>query len=209
MLALVAWNFVGRMEPSIAYTWGSTAQERQMVFPCDRYMSDSDDVYFRAIAVQAPAHILFRWLCQLKVASYSYDSIDKLERVFFKGQERIPNAYSPQELTPGTETLAPEQRFMGVFKLVEFEQNRHLTIILDSPLAIAIFGDIAASYVIFPLTDKFCRLVLKGHVRYPRNSFWAWIRWVEPWGDLLMMRKQFFRLKHLAENEAARNCENT
>jgi len=103
-----------------------------MVFPCDHYMSDSDDVYFRAIDVKAPAPILFRWLCQLKVAS-CYDWIDNLERAFFKGQERIPSPYSPKELTPGTETLALDQRFMGVFKLMEFEQNRHLTMIMDVP----------------------------------------------------------------------------
>jgi len=190
------------MESSIAYTWGSSAEERQMVFPCDRYMSDSDDVYFRAIDVKAPVPILFRWLCQLKVASYSYDWIDNLERAFFEGEEQIPSAYSPKQLTPGTENLAPGQRFMGVFKLVEFEQDHHLTMIMDAPPAIAIFGDVAASYVVFPRTENTCRLVLKGHVRYPRNSFGFWMRWLLPWGDLLMMQKQFLMLKHLAENQA-------
>jgi hypothetical protein len=117
----------------IAYTWGSTAEERQMVFPCDRYIENSDEVYFRAINVKAPAFILWRWLCQLRVASYSYDFLDRLERIFFEGQERIPSSESPDKLIPGLEILAPDQRFMGVFKLVEFETNRHLTMIMDCP----------------------------------------------------------------------------
>jgi hypothetical protein len=102
------------------------------------------------------------------------------------------------------ENLAPEQRVMGVFKLVEFEENRHLTIVMDDERAITMFGNIAASYVIFPITENSCRLILKGHIRYPRNIFWSWIRWVLPWGDLLMMRQQFLRLKNLAECQA--NC---
>ncbi len=189
------------MEQGIAYTWGSTPEERLMPFPCDRYIDSSDEAYFRAIDVQAPAPILFRWLCQLKVGSYSYDWMDHLERIFFKVQESIPSHPSPKQLLPGLENLGLGQRIMGIFKLVEVEQNRHLTIVMDDKRAISIFGDIAASYVIFPVTPNTCRLVLKGHIRYPRNSFWSWIRWVLPWGDLLMMRKQFLRLKNLAESQ--------
>ncbi|MBE9169236.1 hypothetical protein IQ238_17475 [Pleurocapsales cyanobacterium LEGE 06147] len=190
------------MKKSIAYTWGSTAEERQMVFPCDRYIDNSDDVYFRAIDVKAPASILWKWLCQLKVSSYSYDFLDRLERIFFQGQERIPSPESPAKLIPGLEILAPDQRFMGVFKLVEFETNRHLTMIMDAQKAIQIFGDVVASYVIKPTTENTCRLILKGHVRYPKNIYGKWMHYVLPWGDLLMMRKQFVRLKHLAENQA-------
>jgi hypothetical protein len=192
------------MKPEIALTWGSTERERQLRYPCDRYLPDNDEAYFRAIDVNAPTPTLFRWLCQLKVASYSYDWIDNLERLFFEGKERIPLPDSPQELTPGAEILAPEQRFMGVFKLVEFEPNRHLTMVMDAPLAVEVFGEVAASYVIFPKTPHSCRLVLKGLLRYPRNSVWSGMRWVLPWGDLWMMQQQFRTLKRLAETQAVR-----
>jgi hypothetical protein len=190
------------MERSIAYTWGSTHEERLMAFQCDRYMGSSDEAYFRAINVEAPCQILFRWLCQLKVGSYSYDWIDRLERVFFKVDESISSRPCPKQLLPGLENLAPGQRVMGIFKLVEFEQNKHLTIVMDDEQAISIFGNIAASYVVLPITQNTCRLILKGLIRYPRNSFWSWMRYFLPWGDLFMMRQQFFRLKSLAESQA-------
>lgn len=98
---------------------------------------------------------------------------------------------------------------MGIFKLVEFEQNKHLTIVMDDEQAISIFGEIAASYVVLPITQNTCRLILKGLIRYPRNSFWSWMRYILPWGDLLMMRQQFFRLKTLAESQTNSSSEVT
>ena len=108
---------------------------------------------------------------------------------------------SPNQLIPGLENLVLGQRVMGIFKRVEFEPNRHLTIILDDEQAISIFGDIAASYVVLPVTQSSCRLILKGLIRYPRNSFWSWMRYILPWGDLLMMRQQFLRLESLAQSQ--------
>lgn len=197
------------MERGIAYTWGSTLEERLMPFPCDRYMDSSDEAYFRAIDVKAPTKILFRWLCQLRVGSYSYDWIDHIERKFFKVTESIPEHPSPKQLLTGIENLAPGQRVMGIFKVVEFEQNRHLTIVMDDEQAISMFGNIAASYVILPITQDTCRLILKGLIRYPRNTFWSWMRWFLPWGDLFMMRQQFLRLKSLAECQATSSSEVT
>jgi hypothetical protein len=42
------------------------------------------------------------------------------------------------------------QRVISIFKLVEFEPDRHLTLVIASKRSIAIFGEIAVSYVIFP-----------------------------------------------------------
>lgn len=197
------------MEQGIAYTWGSTVEERLMSFPCDRYMNSSDEAYFRAIDVKAPTQILFRWLCQLKLGSYSYDWIDQAERKIFQGAESISKHPSPRQLLPDIENLAPGQRVMGIFKLVEFEQNRHLTIVIDDEQAISIFGNIAASYVVFPITSNTCRLILKGLIRYPKNSFLPWMRYFLPWGDLFMMRQQFLRLKSLAECQVSSSSEVT
>ena len=172
---------------SLASVWGSTPEERRMRYPCDRYLSGIDGEYFRATDVRAPAAVLFRWLCQLKVAPYSYDLIDNFGN------------RSPRELTPGVEKLELGQRVMGIFEIVDFERDNHLTVTMSDPLAISIFGRIALSYVVLPISDDSCRLVAKMRVRYPRRAPWSWMRWFLPWGDLVMMRKQLLTLKHLAE----------
>lgn len=174
---------------SIAYTWGSTPGERREGFPCDHYLPGADDVYFRAVDVSVPAPVLFRWLCQLKVAPYSYDWIDNFGR------------RSPRHLVPGAGNLAVGQRIMTIFKLVDFEENEHLTVVLDLPRAVSVFGLVAMSYAVLPTSDGSCRLVAKINVRYPRKSPWSFMRWLLPWGDLLMMRKQLLTLKHLSENQ--------
>ena len=141
--------------------------------------------------VSAPAPQLFRWLCQLKVAPYSYDWIDNFGR------------RSPRRLVPGAENLAVGQKVMTIFKLVEFERDRHLTLVLDLPRASSILGRAAVSYAVSPKTDGSCRLVVKMLVRYPRQPPWSSMRWFLPWGDLIMMRKQLLTLKHLSENQTA------
>ena len=61
-------------------SWGDTAAERAMALPCDPLMPDPDSIYHRAVDVDAPPEQLFRWLCQLRAAPYSYDWIDNRGR---------------------------------------------------------------------------------------------------------------------------------
>ena len=50
------------------------------MFPCDKVLPDFTDAYYRGITVHAEPATLFRWLCQLRIAPYSYDWIDNLGR---------------------------------------------------------------------------------------------------------------------------------
>jgi hypothetical protein len=164
-----------------------------MAYPCDRYLPNADAAYFRAVDVKGSAAATFRWLCQLRAAPYSYDWIDNRGR------------RSPRQLTPGLEQLATGQRVMTIFRLVEYERDHHLTLVMDSPRDIAIFGEVAASYMVIPKTEERCRLVAKLLVRYPTSGVWRSMRWILPLGDLVMMRKQLLTLKRLIERrEGAR-----
>jgi hypothetical protein len=175
---------------SAAYTWGTEDAERRLPFPCDRYVAQAEGAYFRGITVRATPAILFRWLCQMRAAPYSYDWIDN-------GGRR-----SPRTLTPGLEHLAVGQSVMRIFTLVDFAQDRHLTLrIKHGTGAFSLFGDLALTYLIVPESPERCRLLVKIVVLYPRGFRGALMRWGLPWGDLMMMRCQLLNLKALAESQ--------
>ena len=179
---------------SVAVTWGTTVDERLMPFPCDPHVRAPDAAYFRGVDVQAPAAVVFRWLCQLRVAPYSYDWIDNLGRP------------SPRQLTPGLEQLAVGQRLMTGFELAEFEVDRHLTLVARPSFG-RVFGleALAVSYVVLPRDAGCSRLLVKVLVRHVPGLIGSLASWLLPWGDLVMMRKQLLNLKYLAEDHARRD----
>ncbi len=173
--------------PSISHNWGTNAQERQLAFSCDTLIPQPDATLYRGVTIHASREVIFRWLCQMRVAPYSYDWIDNFGR------------QSPQELTPGLDQLAVGQDVMTIFNLVAFARNEHITIRMKpNTRAYRIFGDIAGSYLIVP-ENKGCRLLVKLVVRYTRGGPALMMRNVLPWGDLLMMRRQLLNFKKLAE----------
>lgn len=78
--------------------WGTRPSERTLGFACDRVLPGPSDALYRGITVHASAPILYRWLCQLRVAPYSYDWIDNRGR------------RSPDQLTKGLDELEVGQR---------------------------------------------------------------------------------------------------
>jgi hypothetical protein len=90
--------------PACVAQRGSTVAERAERFPSDELIAAADHTMFRAVDVEAPQSVTFRWPCQLRAASYGYDKLDSFDR------------RSPQELTPSLENLAPGQRLQTIFK---------------------------------------------------------------------------------------------
>jgi hypothetical protein len=174
--------------PSISHNWGTELHERRLEFPCDRHISVFDEAYYRGITIQSEPEIIFRWLCQMRVAPYSYDWIDNFGR------------QSPRKLILGLDNLAIGQTVMTIFEIIDFRKNRHLTIRLRKDIpGSKIFGDVGGSYVIIPKNDDACRLVVKLRVRYPKGMLGLLARLTLPWGDLIMMRRQMINFKELSE----------
>jgi hypothetical protein len=178
------------LHDSAIYNWGATSAERARRQPCDRFLPEADDALYRAVDIAAPPGVAFRWLCQLRVAPYSYDWIDNLGR------------QSPRVLTPGLDQLVIGQRVMGIFRLVDFKRDRHLTVVADSERAAVFLGELAITYALTSVRRR-SRLVVKLLVRYPRGLLGAAMRNTLPLADLVMMRKQLLTLKQLAETQSS------
>jgi len=169
--------------------WGSSAEERAATYPCDALIGGPDGVVFRAVEIAARAELVFRWLCQLRIAPYSYDLIDNLGR------------RSPRHIIDGLDQLELGQRFMVMFRLTAFENDRSIT--LESKTAA--FGRVAATYLVVPIGPARSRLVVKLAYVAPGGPYGWLLKQVLPAGDLIMMRKQLLTLKRLIEHDADRD----
>ena len=167
--------------------WGTTEAERRATYPADRYLEDPDDILFRAVDVDAPADVTFRWVCQLRVAPYSYDWLDNYGR------------QSPRTLTPGLEDLALGQTVMTFFEIVDFVPGRHVT----ARTRPSRYGVFVATYAVVPVDAHRSRIVVKLLARYPPLARMLG-RWAMPFGDWVMMRRPLLNLKTLAERSARR-----
>jgi hypothetical protein len=169
---------------SVADSWGTTAEERRRSYPCDALAGDDWAALYRSVSVRARPATVFRWLCQMRKAPYSYDWLDNFGR------------RSPRKLIPGLEQLEIGQSVMTIFRIVSFEPDLHLTLELAAPLSGAALAYI--SYVVAPegngsrLTAKIVGPPAKG--RLARTAWRALA-----WADLVMMRKQLLNFRQLAE----------
>ena len=184
--------------------WGATEAELAASFPSERFVPGPHDRSVRAIDIDAPQDIVWRWLCQMRTAPYSYDWLDNA------GQQ------SPPELTPGLDQLAIGQEIMKtrpwcIFELVEFEHERHITMQVTPKARFALWknastfwGKPACSYVIDPRGPGRVR-VRVGVVGRERGGIIQRLRnIVFPAIEAVMMRRQLLNFKELAERDARR-----
>ena len=169
--------------------WGTGPADERRRCLGDRFAPQPVERWFRAVTVEAAPAVVFRWLCQLRVAPYSYDLLDNRGR------------RSPRSLTPGLERLEIGQEFMSIFTLVDFRADAHLVLKMTSNRALRLFGPFTVVYEVEPAGRDRTRLLVTllvgdgtgpGPVAAARRRALAW-------GDLLMMRKQLTTFKALAE----------
>jgi len=165
--------------------WGTTPGERAEALGCDALVPDGIRLA-RAVDVAAPAEVVFRWLCQLRAAPYSYDLLDNFGR------------RSPQVLVAGLERLEVGQPFMTIFRLRAFEPGRSVTLEHRGRA----FGHVAVTYLVTPAGPQDSRLRQRiawtpPRVPFGRRALTAALAA----GDLVMTRRQLLNLKGLAERD--------
>lgn len=164
--------------------WNVTAEERVADHPADAHLPVRGTHFVRAIDVDADPATVFRWLCQIKVAPYSYDLIDNFGR------------RSPRTLTPGAEDLELGQ-MLTVAPIVDFEVGRHITAATTGRNA-RIFGGVVLSYQVVPGLTTRSRILVCLALPSPHGLGRLWQAFLGA-GDLVMMRRQLLNLKRYAE----------
>jgi hypothetical protein len=173
----------------IGTTWNVTPAEQAARLPCDDLMPGAVRLD-RAISIDAPVSIVFAWLCQLRVAPYSYDLLDNIGR-------RSPRVRSA-ELTD----LAVGQPFVRIFGLVHifelaaFAADEHITLQPRVDSVMSRLASVSNTYSVRP-EGRGTRL----HVRVLFEGPWL-LGQTLALVNLLMMRKQLRVLKKLAERDA-------
>jgi hypothetical protein len=145
-----------------------------------------EETWYRAVTVYASVERVFRWICQLRAAPYSYDWIDNFGR------------QSPRQLIDGLERLEIGQRVMTIFRVDSFLIDRFMTIV-PWPTARLLCSDLRITYRCASVGKDQTRLMVRVQIRYPNVPFRSLISTFLQPGDLVMMRKQLLTLKHLAE----------
>jgi hypothetical protein len=168
--------------------WGiNLAEMRNERWPrAEQDRSVPEETWYRAVCVNAPRNTVFRWVCQLRTAPYSYDWIDNFGR------------QSPRHLIAAVEPLQIGQKVMRIFRVGDFSIDRFITIVLWPPRSV-LCSKLRITYVCAAVGRNQTRLMVRVQIWYPKHPFRPIVCALVPPGDLFMMRKQLLTLKQLAE----------
>ena len=175
--------------------WGTDDSIRTREWECQKYVPEPNETFFRGVRVAAPKEMIFRWMCQLRVAPYSYDWVDNAGR------------QSPRVPTPGAARLTVGQRTLIIFRIAEFTDGESITLRV-APIWRWLWGDVTCTYKVLDNGDGTCGLYLAlaassvpGKIMGPTGLFYI-RKFFFPWGELMMVRKQLLTLKMLSERQA-------
>jgi hypothetical protein len=174
--------------------WGTSPAERARSTPADDLVPAPRARWTRGVTSAAPPAVLWRWVCQLTVAPYSYDLLDNVEWSS-SAPLRLPLVRrSPRQLTAGADDVRVGQRLLVLFVVDAVVPGEHLTLRRArrgrGPVA-----EFAITYAVGP-DPAGSRLVATVLVDGTRRG--GLLRTLLAWGDLVMMRRQLRTLAALA-----------
>jgi hypothetical protein len=152
-------------------------------YPCDDLVPNPAFQAWRGVTVHARAEQVWPWVAQIRLAPYSYDSIDNLGRRSPRDLRGLPEPVVGESFT-----TAFGGRRVG--RIVSVDPGHHLT---------GTIMGVSMSYLLVPIHENMkTRLLLKlvtagGRTIAPLLSI----------GDLIMARRQLLNLAALAERAAA------
>jgi hypothetical protein len=166
----------------IGERWGVTDEEVAAHYPCDDVVASPAVQVWRGITVDATPAQIWPWLCQLRLAPYSYDWLDNLG---YRSPRELRGLPDPQ---PGEAFSRVAGGRIAVGRVLSVSHEEHLTA--------QIMGAVL-SYVLRPEAGG-TRLLMK--VVLERR----WYAVPVAVGDWPMARRQLLNLKSLAEATAVR-----
>ncbi|MCW2572008.1 MAG: polyketide cyclase [Frankiales bacterium] len=161
----------------IGERWGVTDAEVARRYPCDDVLLSPALQLWRGVTVHASPGEVWPWLCQVRLAPYSYDWLDNLGH------------RSPRELR-GLPDPRPGEPFSCVGGRIKV--GRVLSVVHEQQLTANILGAVM-SYVLCPDGGS-TRLLLKIVMEHDR-----WYAKPVALGDWPMARRQLKNFKALAE----------
>ncbi len=185
-----AWFADHVVSAGLPWSWGATEDERRADYPCAAPVPDPAHRMIRAVDVAAPAATTFRWVCQLRVAPYSYDLIDNRGR------------RSPRSLTARADDLAVGEPFLLIFQIDSWTRGHEITGV-GLERSTRRFGPMACTYRVEQAGEHASRLVARLDLTGRGRALGLALAW----GDLLMMRRQLRNLAALATRDHRRSCD--
>ncbi|MFT4246350.1 MAG: hypothetical protein QM571_07590 [Micrococcaceae bacterium] len=170
--------------PQILRYTRATQSEIATSSPADDLMPENSERSIRCITIAASTSTVYRWLCQLTLAPYSFDTIDFLGR------------RSPRKLVPGAGKIKIGQNFL-IFSITDFKKDSYIAGI-SRPEFARIYGDLAVSYTVIALENGNTRLRANLCVAN-RNKGFGLFKLFLAAGDKIMAGRQLRVLKACAE----------
>ncbi|HTI39659.1 MAG TPA: hypothetical protein VL484_19005 [Vicinamibacterales bacterium] len=197
-----------------AFAWGATPDELGRNWPGDELCPGSRSVATRAIAIDAPADVVWSYIAQIgqdRAGFYSYTRLENLFRCAMPNVSAIVPAWQHRKAGE-TVWLARADRYKGEARLKVARVDERRDLVLTSP---ADWGRVvrkeharegAWALVVIPTGATACRLIVRSRGPEGGGVLSALTRALvfDP-AHFIMERRMMRHIKQLAEVSAARH----